>query len=188
MGYYTGMPLNKINISGALAEMTDIIRRHHLILPADIAMLLRVLILLEGTARLLYPQFQLMEVIEPFEHRMVADRLSPTRQWRRLRSFLADWRDLTVHLPGQLRDMIQQARTGRIEVQLHHHHLEPSVNRLVLGIITSALVLGSSVLWAQKAPPTIEGISVVGSLGFLFSAFCAISLIRAILRSGKLDG
>jgi ubiquinone biosynthesis protein len=188
MGFYTGLPLNKINISGALTEITDIIRRHHLMLPADIAMLLRVLILLEGTARLLYPQFQLMEVIEPFEERMIRDRLSPRRQWRRMRHFLADWRDLAVHLPSQLRDMIQQARTGRIEVQLQHHHLEPSINRLVLGIITAALLLGSSILWAQQAPPTIQGVSVVGSLGFLFAAACAAGLIRAILRSGNLDG
>jgi ubiquinone biosynthesis protein len=188
MGYYRGLPLNKINISGALTEITDIIRRHHLMLPADIAMLLRVLILLEGTARLLYPQFQLMEVLEPFEERMIRDRLSPRRQWRRMRHFLGDWRDLAIHLPSQLRDMIQQAQTGRIEVQLHHHHLEPSVNRMVLGIVTAALLLGSSILWGAQAPPTIQGVSVVGSFGFVFAALCAIGLIRAILRSGNLDG
>ncbi|HLW64651.1 MAG TPA: AarF/ABC1/UbiB kinase family protein [Gemmataceae bacterium] len=187
LGFYRGMPLNKINISGALTEMTDIIRRHHLMLPADIAMLLRVLILLEGTARLLYPQFQLMEVIEPFEERMIRERLSPRHQWRRLRHFLGDWRDLVVHLPSQMRDMIQQARTGRIEVQLHHRHLETSANRLVVGMITAALLLGSSILWAQKAPPTIAGVSVVGSLGFGIAALCAAGLIRGIVRSGKLN-
>jgi ubiquinone biosynthesis protein len=143
---------------------------------------------LEGTARLLYPQFQLMEVIEPFQQKMVADRLSPWRQYRRLRHFMRDWRDLAVHLPSQLRDMMHKAQTGRVEVQLQHHHLEPSVNRMVLGLITSAMLLGSSLLWAAQAPPAIMGISIVGVLGFLVSGLCAIGLIRAILRSGHLDG
>ncbi|HEV3146050.1 MAG TPA: AarF/ABC1/UbiB kinase family protein [Gemmataceae bacterium] len=188
MGYYTGLPLDKINISGALTEITDIIRRHHLMLPTDIAMLLRVLILLEGTARLLYPQFQLMEMIQPFEERMIADRFSPLRQFRHLRRVLKDWQDLVVRFPTQIRDLTQQLETGRMEVQLQHHHLQTSVNRLVLAMITAALLLGSSILWAQQAPPTIEGISVLGVFGFIISATCAIGLIRAVLRSGNLDG
>jgi ubiquinone biosynthesis protein len=188
LGYYNGLPLNKINISGALTEMTDMVRRYHLMLPTSIAMLLRVLVLLEGTARLLYPQFQLMQVIEPFQKRMIADRFSPMRQYRRLRHFLTDWRDLAARLPTQLREMMFQAQTGRIEVQLQHHHLEPSINRLVLAMVTAALLLGSSILWAHQAPPTIEGVSVVGSVGFLLGAICAFGLIRAILRSGNLDG
>jgi ubiquinone biosynthesis protein len=62
------------------------------------------------------------------------------------------------------------------------------VNRMVLGIVTAALLLGSSILWGAQAPPTILGVSVVGSVGFVFAAICAIGLIRAILRSGNLDG
>jgi len=187
LGYYRSQPLNKLDISAALTEMTDIIRRHHLVLPTSIAMLLRVLILLEGTSRLLHPKFRLTEVIEPFQTQMVADRLSPMRQWRRFRDVVRDWRDLVVQLPSHFRDIVVRMQTGRIEVQLEHHHLEPSVNRLVLGIVTSALFIGSSLLWALKAEPVVMGISVVGFLGYLISALCAGRLILAVLRSGNVD-
>jgi ubiquinone biosynthesis protein len=187
-GYYRGQPVDRLDISRVLTEMTEIIRRHHLILPASIAMLLRVLILLEGTSRLLHPQFRLTEVIVPYQRQMVKARLSPRRQRRRLRNFLMDWQDFIVRLPDQFRGMVQQLRTGRVEVQLQHHHLEPSVNRLVLGLITAALFVGSSYLWGMRAPPTIEDVSIVGVLGFMASVLCAARLVLAVLRSGNLDG
>ena len=187
LGYHFSQPLDKLSIGSALNEITDIIRRHHLILPTNIAMILRVLVLLEGTSRLLNPTFQLTEIIQPFQRKMLTDRLSPRRQVRRLRSLLADWQDLIGKFPDELRDMIQQARSGRIEVQLEHHHLEPAVNRLVLGLITASLVVGSSMLWALKAPPTIQGVSVIAVLGFGTSILCTARLMIAIFRSRHLD-
>ena len=51
----------------------------------------------------------------------------------------------------------------------HHHRLGQSVNRLVMGILTASLVLGSSLLWALKAPPALyDNYSVPG-------LFCARS-------------
>ena len=188
VGYYQGQSLNKIDISSALTDITRIIRGHQLVMPTSFAMLLRVLVVLEGTSRLLHPQFKLAEVIEPFQERMVAERLSPMRQVRRLRSAVVDWQDLVAKLPNQLRDMMQKAQTGRIEMQLQHHHLQPSTNRLTLGIITAAMLVGSSLLWAHSAPPTILGISVIGAAGFMASAAIGAVLARSFIRSGYFDG
>ncbi len=188
VGYYQGLPLSRLDISGALNEIVEIIRNHRLILPSSFAMLLRVLVVLEGTSRLLHPQFRLAEVIGPFAEKMVINRLSPGRQVRRLRAAVVDWQDLAANLPNQVRDLIQKAQAGRVEMQLEHHHLEPSVNRLVLGIITAALLLGSSILWAQKAPPAVYDVSLVGLLGFMVSIINTGLLIRSIWRWRYFDG
>jgi ubiquinone biosynthesis protein len=189
LGYYHSLPINRIDVSAALTEVTAIVRRHRLVLPASIAMLLRVLVLLEGTSRLLSPSFQLAEVIQPFHRDILLERMSPRRQVRRLRNVIRDWQDVFGKLPDQLRDMIYQARTGRLEVQLQHHRLGQSVNRLVLGLLTASLILGSSVLWAQKAPPALFGAySVPGIFGFGVTALCAFRLAVAMLRTGNMDG
>lgn len=187
LGYYYGVPLNNIDISRALNEVTEIIRRHHLFLPTPMALLIRVLVVLEGTSRLLHPDFRLMEVIEPYRERITKQRLSPVRQLRRLWSAARDWQDLVARLPNHVREVMQKIEKGRIEVQLQHHHLQPSANRLVQGMITSALLISSSLLWAQKAPPTIYGVSVVGFLGMMASVASGALLIRAVLRSGFFD-
>jgi ubiquinone biosynthesis protein len=188
LSYYQGVPLNRIDISAALNRITEIVRRHRLILPTGIALLIRVLVVLEGTSRLLKPDFRLNEVLDPFRQRLLAERLSPWRRWQRFRDVLHDYQVLMSRFPEQLRDILQKAQAGRIEVQLEHHHLEPSVNRLVLGVITAAMILGSSILWAFKAPPTLGGVSVIGLLGMMASAISGIRLIRAILRSRSFEG
>ena len=53
--------------------------------------------------------------------------------------------------------MLERQEMG---VQLLHRHLEPSVNRLVFGLMVSALFVGSSMMWAFNAPPLIAGASV----------------------------
>lgn len=95
---------------------------------------------------------------------------------------------MMARLPAQIRDILQKAQAGRIEVQLEHHHLEPSVNRLVLGVMTAAMILGSSILWAFKAPPTVGGVSLIGLFGMIASALSGLRLIRAILRSRSFEG
>jgi ubiquinone biosynthesis protein len=72
-------------------------------------------------------------------------------------------------------------------VRLEHHHLEPSVNRLVLGMLTSALFVGSSLLWAYKAEPLLWDVSLFGVLGCAVSGGLAVRLLRAIRRSGRLE-
>lgn len=188
LSYYQGVPLNRVDISAALNEVVDIVRRHHLLLPTGIALLIRVLVVLEGTSRLLKPDFRLNEVIDPFRQRLLAERYSPWRRLKRFRDVLTDYQSLMARLPNQVRDIMQKAQAGRIEVQLEHHHLEPSVNRLVLGVITAAMILGSSILWAQQAPPTIWGVSVIGLLGMFISMLSGVRLIRAILRSRSFEG
>jgi ubiquinone biosynthesis protein len=45
--------------------------------------------------------------------------------------------------------------------------------------MTSALFVGSSLLWSMKAPPTIAGVSVFGGAGYLLAAYLGGRLRRA---------
>jgi ubiquinone biosynthesis protein len=65
--------------------------------------------------------------------------------------------------------------------------LEPSVNRLVLGMLASALFLGSSLLLAQQVPPVFRGVSLAGAAGYAIAFGLGFRLWRAINKSGHLD-
>ena len=112
-------------------------------------MLIKVLVMLEGTARLLEPNFSLMELIQPYQKKMLRRRLSPARQMRKVRRIYSEVEQLAEVLPRRLRDILQQVESGKFDVHLDHRGLEPSVNRLVLGMLTSSLFLGSSLLISQ---------------------------------------
>ncbi|MEX2317671.1 MAG: AarF/ABC1/UbiB kinase family protein [Pirellulales bacterium] len=184
--HYANQPVDHFDLGGALTEMIEIVQRYHIALPSPLAMLIKVLVMLEGTARLLEPSFSLMEVLQPYQKTMWRRRMSPARQIRKVRRIYSELEQLAEVLPRRLRDILQQIESGKFDVHLDHRGLEPSVNRLVLGLMTSSLFLGSSLLISRDVW-AIHGVSIPGTLGVLASAFLGWRLLRAISKSGRLD-
>lgn len=187
IAHYGSQPLEAFDVSGALNELIDLVHRYRISLPARMAMLLKVLVTMEGTAKLLSPKFSLLEVMKPYRKRMLLRRFSPGRQFRKMRRAAWEVRRLLDILPRSLSEIIEQVQTGKFDVHLDHRGLEPSVNRLVLGMLASALFLGSSLLLSRQLPPLVFGVSLFGALGVVVSLLLGLRLWRAIHKSGHLD-
>lgn len=187
VSYYANQPLHKLQLSRALTDMVDIIRRYHILLPPPLALLIKVLVMLEGTSRQLNPRFEMIELIKPFQKKVIWRRLSPRRRLEKWRRLYQEWEQLGRALPRSLLDLLQQAQTGRLEVHLEHKKLESSINRLVFGLMTSALFLGSSWMLSSRVPPAPYDVSIPGAIGCLLSLLQALRLFWAIKKSGKLD-
>jgi ubiquinone biosynthesis protein len=184
---YIGQSIQEMDLSGALTSLFEIIRRYNITLPAPLALLLRTLVELEGTAQRLSPEFSLAEVFGPFYATMVRRRLSARRIFGRLQHAYRDWERLVESLPRDLGDVLKRVRDGTFSVHLDHRHIDPVINRLVLGVMTAALFLGSSLLWSMKAPPALAGVSVFGGAGYLLAAYLGWRLLRAIKKSGDIN-
>lgn len=187
MADFVGHPLSDINVGHALTSLIEIIRRYHITLPPPLAVLLKTLIVLEGTSRRFSPEVSLAELMQPFCQRMILRRLSPTRLVRRARRTYRDWDRLLSALPRDLTDLLARFRDGTLTVHLDHRHLDPIINRLVLGVLTAAIFLGSSQLWSSNAKPLLWGVSVFGALGYMISVYLGWRLLRAIRKSGNID-
>jgi len=186
VAHYAHQSVDRFELAAALTEMFDLMRRYEIVLPSAMALLLKVLIMLEGTAQKLQPEFSLLEVLEPFRKKIVSQRLSPTRQLRKARQLAYELQQLAEVVPRRLRDILQQVQSGRFDVHLDHRGLEPSVNRLVLGMLTSALFIGSVLLVTNQVWP-FHDVSVPGTLGLALSGALGLRLLRAINKSGNLD-
>ncbi len=184
---YVGRPLADVRIGEALGALFNIIRRYQIVLPPPLALLLRTLILLEGTSRIFHPGLSLVELMEPYYNRILRRRMSPLRLAKKARRMYRDWDRLLGNLPRDLKDLLERFRDGTLTVHLDHRHLDPIVNRLVIGVIAAALFLGSSELWSREAPPLLGGVSVFGSLGYAASLYIIWRLLRAIRKSGDID-
>ena len=127
-----------------------------------------------------------MEAMEPYQRRMMLRRLSPIRHLKKIRRIGYEFEQLAELLPRRIREILQQMQSGKFDVHLDHRGLEPSVNRLVLGMLASALFLGSSLLMSRHVWP-LYGVSVPGVLGGILSLLLGIRLLWAISKSGHLD-
>jgi ubiquinone biosynthesis protein len=187
LAHFAGQPLNELDLGAALTEMTEIIRRYQIMLPARLGMLLKVLMMLEGTARLASPRFSLMELVQPYQRKLMLRRLSPSRQIRKLRRMYLELEHLAEALPRGLADILQQVQSGKFDVHLDHRGLEPSVNRLVLGLLSSAMFVGSAMLLCQRVGPVFYEVPLPGAAGCLVSIALGLRLIWAVRKSGNLD-
>jgi len=182
VAFYGSQSIDRFQLGGALNEMVRIISRYQLILPSSVSGLIKMFVMLEGTARLLSPAVNMLELIGSYRRKILRRRLSPRAQRQRWQRMLGEWRHIGEMLPRDLGDVLKKIQHGTFDIHLEHRRLEPSVNRLVMGMITSALFLGSAVLWSNKVPPVVDGFSVVGVLGCGLSVVLGWRLLNNIWR------
>ena len=87
VGQYSTQSMGDFDMSGALRDFIDIVQRYKIVLPSEASLLIKVLVTLEGTGRLLNPNFSLMEIMKPFHRMLMIKRLSPMRQMRKMQRF-----------------------------------------------------------------------------------------------------
>jgi len=184
---YATCSISELDLGSALREMIELIRRHHITLPSGITLLLKVLIMLEGTSKLLDPDFSLAELIAPYRWQALRRRYSPWQIRQHLEDHARDWHDLMRIFPSDLADILGRVKRGRFDVHLDHRRLDSIVNRLVSGVLTAALFMGSSALWSQQVPPLLFGTSIPGLLGCVAAVFLGLTIFRAIRRSSRID-
>ncbi len=113
---YHGVPLKDLHLGGMMGEITALLREYRLALPPDLAMMIKVLVTLEGIGRKLDPDFDMAGEAAPFLQRAMLARYSPFAIARRGRRAAADTIGLLAALPTELRHLLRMARRGRMNV------------------------------------------------------------------------
>lgn len=187
ISYYGAIPIARINLSEALNEAVSIIHRHHIILPSEVIVLLKTLMTLEGSNRALSPEFSLISLLAPYQKNFAASIFSPGRTLKRVGRLSDSLRDFMETAPPAMADILERFRKETMEIHMEHRGLEHSANRLVFGILTAAIFMGSSMVLSAGVPPKILGLSALGLLGYLISLVMGIRILWAIWISGRLE-
>jgi len=189
---YHGLPLQELRMGAMLADMTTLLREHRLALPPDLALVLKACVTLETYGRELDPQFDMVGEAAPFLRAATLERFGPARLakrgWRASRLLL----DTLAELPRDLRELVRSARNGRLQVHVDltslyrfGHQLDGAANRLAIGIVTAAFIVGSAIVMTVEGGPTLLGLPLFGLLGFLGALVAGGWLLVSILRSGR---
>ena len=189
---YHGLPLHELRMGAMLADMTALLREHQLALPPDLALVLKACVTLETYGRELDPQFDMVGEAAPFLQAATLERFGPARLakrgWRAGRMLL----EVLSDLPHDLRELLRSAKTGKLQVHvdltsLHRFgvQLDGAANRLAVGIVTAAFIVGSAIVMTVEGGPTLLGLPFFGLLGFLGALVGGAWLLVSILRSGR---
>ena len=186
---YEGVPLQQLEATALLADIGTVLRDNDLFLPLDVAMLLKVFVTLDGLGRQLDPDFVTTAHVEPFAERALRQSHSPVRVLRRNSRELLR---LLRGLPDDLRRLVRSARRGRLkldvgldDLQTFGRQLDHSANRVTMGLITAALIVGTSIALTVDAGPQLFGLPFFALMGFVSSVAVGLALLWSIARSGR---
>ena len=189
---YHGMALKQINFTAMLSDLVALLRDHQLVLPPDLTLFIKAFITLEGFGRELDPEFDMVEEARPFLRRAMINHYAPSAMVKRGRRGLINALDMLTGLPQDLRQLLRSARSGKVQLQVDVQHLQGfgdqldrGVSRLTVGIVTAALIIGSSIVMTVQGGPTALGLPLFGLFGFIGAAIGGIWLLLSIWRSSR---
>lgn len=154
---YAGKTLAEFKMGPLLRRVFGVLRRHHLQLPREIALLLRMIMMAEGMGVTLDQDFQLGSVLSPYVRAMLMDRYAPTAVMRRLAETGTGLLELADDLPEQFRRLQTMLDTGGPEVHLRADEFEPLVDRVgVAGQRFGAALIGAAIVRGMTQVATAE--------------------------------
>lgn len=189
---YSSLSLGEFSLTALMTDLMAILRDHKLILPADLVLLVKAYITLDGLGRHLNPEFNTLVFAAPYMQKIISERYKTEtlakRGWHNLISVV----ELLSGLPKDLRKLVRASRKGAFQVditvrRLDHYvnSMDNAVSRLTMGIVTAALIIGSSIIMTVEGGPKLFGLPAFGFLGYSFATVGGIWLLFSIWRSGQ---
>jgi ubiquinone biosynthesis protein len=189
---YHSVTIGKLDLGQLLMDLNNMLRTHHIKLPSDLALMFKTMVTVEGTARQIYPELDVIAEIEPFIAKLGIERWSLSQVWRRFTRQLRFYLKLQSNLPGSLQRILQKMEQGELNIKFRHENLsglqkslDNISNRLSFSIILASLIIGSSMIITTGVKPLIFGYPAIGLVGYLFSALLGLVVVVNIFRGRK---
>jgi ubiquinone biosynthesis protein len=152
--------------------------------------------LTESLVRDLDPDFDSVAAFQRYSTRLLQHQITPdfsqTGFARAYRTVTALQSSL-MQAPVALAKGLKLLEAGDLRVRVQHErlealqqHFERASNRLSFSLIIGAVVIASSIVFTSHTGPHVEGLPLLGLLGYGIAAVLGLAWAMAILRSGRL--
>jgi ubiquinone biosynthesis protein len=189
---YHGVALKQLRLGDILSDMASLMRDHRLTLPPDLTMLFKTLITLEGMGRQIDPDFDIVSQVAPILAKATLERHKPEVLLRHAQRNVGSLMAVLGALPQDLRRFMRLLRAGAIKVSVDMHELarfgtlmDRAASRLTVGMVTAALIIGSSIVMTVSGGPTLFGLPALGVLGFTAAGIGGLWLLISIWRTAQ---
>ncbi|HJK13378.1 MAG TPA: hypothetical protein O0X72_00840, partial [Methanocorpusculum sp.] len=149
----------QMNFSGLVAAIQELFQRNNIRVPPNLMQLLKALMLVSNIAFTLDPKLEFSKEAEPYLKKLIAeDMKNPENVQKRILEAKVRLEDLS-RVPQQLSAVLEMASEGKLRIDIAAKEvselrmtIESSIDRLVIGMMVSAIVIGLSlVLMTQPA-------------------------------------
>lgn len=175
-----GTSLEEINLVEIMERVKTLLSQNQVLLSEDVYLLVKGIGQIEGIGRHLNPQLNIMQEIGNNAQEIMVKRMSPKYILEKGMGKVGEFSENWLTLPSDLKRLLEKIQNNELK---HRHELvgfenfQKITERLVMGLVVSSLIIGSSILVLANMPPHINGISVLGILGFVISGILGANMI-----------
>jgi ubiquinone biosynthesis protein len=176
-----------------ISDIFKACRKNNLAIPPDITMFLKGVITFEGVVAKIAPEMNIMHIAIPYI------KLQMLKEWDFGQEALEQVNNLLQllkqgpRIPIKLMELMDNTASGKLKVKTEIVNMEKivielhkMVNRLVLGIIITAIIIGSCQVIKVDFGPKILNLSAIGFIGYIFMFVLGGWLFASILKSGRM--
>lgn len=193
IGRYGTFSLRELSAAEVVRDLSEIVLRHRLQLPSELALLLRVLSMSEGMGLMLDAEFHYLEYASPIIRRHWRERTSFRRRMQELGRGALEASEMAAGLPRRTQRLMSRMERGEFELNVRHERLEEvtrefqqMTNRLSMALILAASVVALAVaMGAQGSAEMRPFLRGLFAGGFVFTLASGLWLVVNIWRSGR---
>ncbi len=189
---YYDRPLKEIRIGEALRELLGMSYVYRIRIPAEVVLLTRTLLLLEGTIEKLSPGVSIVDLAEPFGKKLLYEKMAPGRVAKKIIDYGLDIITISRDLPRRADNLLHTMEAGELSFRIELKNFVQFVNRLNIvsnrlsfSIIIAAIIIGSSLI-AQQSGSFLFRRYPVAEIGFVIAVLLGMWLLISIIRSGRI--
>ena len=195
MSKYEGVTLKQLGDSASLVEFVQVAATYRIRLVPEFAVLARAVSILDGIARRLLPDTDIVERVRPYAQRVLAARVSPERLSLEALRLLQHAQMTVQDLPIQLNQLLGDLERGTLTVRAADPDagaLRQEIRlvglRIALALCVASLGIGGAILLAEA---DIEGLLIpwtpmLGALALALAAMAWFALTAHALVAARL--
>ena len=190
---HTSRPLKDIKTGTMINQGLEMCAHHGIKVPPDFFLMIKAFVAVEGIAKKLDPDFDLISHATPYVKAVKLKKYSPSRIAEDIGEIVKDSFKLMKFFPSDMLELIRITKQGKMNLNFKISGLDKILethdqtsNRIAFAIIIASLIMGSAQLIDSNVPPVVFGVSLIGIVGFVAAAMMGVWLLFAIIKKGRL--
>ena len=170
-------------------QIMNVLRSHHIVIAPGISMFCRGVMTIEGVMRLVCPEVSFVEILARSMELSFAKGFNWREEAGKAKREGYILLRKSLQLPEQISDILKMTLSGQTKVNLELTgadeplaRLNKMINKLIIALLSAALLLGSSTICTTQMTPKIMEIPFLGVLGYLAAIVLSARLLWSILR------
>lgn len=190
MNRFVAMDFKSLDLGALIKRVLGIAKAHHIGFAPGISMLARGAITIEGVLRICCPDINLAKILTMHMQADFKRNFSIAEEIERVKRDLYTLTRKSMNIPAQISDILKMTIKGQTKVNLDLtgceepiKKLDKMINKLIVCIISAALLMGSSVICTTQMTPKIMEIPLLGIFGYLLALVLCSKLLYSILKN-----